>query len=367
MANTLDTTAPTLFHILPSNLPTGLARLAADAEPAGAGHEIEFKSLEARSILNKSVSKRQLSLSWSINPYRGCEFACRYCYARYTHEFLEPAGATEPSDSNAAAEPYRPQSWATAFERRIFLKQHAAWLLEQDLHRVGPNEEIALGTATDPYQPIERRAQITRSLLEVFARKQGHRIGIITKSNLITRDIDLLQQIAAQNTLVIHITITTTDTDLARLLEPRAPRPDLRFQAVAKLREAGLTTGILCSPLLPGLTDTPQALDRMATRAAYARASFFAASPLFLKQCSRPTYLSFVREHFPNLLPLYEEHFRTTDFALQPYRDRMAHLVRETCHRHHLPERSTDAILTRDTGRKPPLPARPPAQQRLFA
>jgi DNA repair photolyase len=366
MAKASDTTAPQLFQILPSNLLTGLARLAAEAEPAGAGHEIEFKSLETRSILNKSISKRQLSLAWSINPYRGCEFACRYCYARYTHEFLEPAGATEPSVSNAEQE-HQPQSWATAFERRIFLKQHAAWLLEQDLRKVPHGEEIALGTATDPYQPIERKAQITRSLLEVFARKQGHRLGIITKSNLITRDIDLLTQIARHNTLVLHITITTTDTDLARILEPRAPRPDLRFQAVTKLREAGLTAGILCSPLLPGITDTAEALDRMATRAAYARASFFAASPLFLKQCSRPTYLSFVREHFPNLLPLYEEHFRTTDFAPQPYRERMATLVREACERHHLPPRSFDALLTRDIGRKPPTAVHQPTQQRLFA
>ena len=366
MANMAATqNSSSLFPIL--HAPTGLARMVAEAEPAGEGHHIEFKTLEARSILNKSVSRRLPSLAWSINPYRGCEFACRYCYARYTHEFLEPAGATEPSVSNAAAASDQPQSWATAFERRIFLKQHAAWLLEQDLHKVGPNEEIALGTATDPYQPVERRAQITRSLLKVFARKRGHRIGIVTKSNLITRDIDLLQQIAATNTLVLHITITTTDTNLARLLEPRAPRPDLRFQAVAKLREAGLTAGILCSPLLPGLTDTAEALDRMATRAAYARASFFAAQPLFLKQCSRPTYLSFVREHFPALLPLYVEHFRTTGFALEPYRNRMATLVRDACRRHHLPERSTDALLTRDTGRKPPLPTRPPAQQRLFA
>jgi DNA repair photolyase len=366
MANLAATqTSSSLFPIL--HAPTGLARMVAESEPAGEGHQIEFKTLEARSILNKSISKRQLSLAWSINPYRGCEFACRYCYARYTHEFLEPAGATEPSDSNAAVEPYRPQSWATAFERRIFLKQHAAWLLEQDLHKVGPDEEIALGTATDPYQPIERKAQITRSLLEVLARKRGHRIGIVTKSNLITRDIDLLARIAAQNTLVLHITITTTGTDLARLLEPRAPRPDLRLQAVAKLREAGLTAGILCSPLLPGITDTAEALDRMAARAAYARASFFAASPLFLKQCSRPTYLSFVREHFPTLLPLYEEHFSISDFAQQPYRERMATLVRETCRRHHLPERSTDAILTRTHGRKPPASAGLLIQQSLFA
>ena len=354
----------TLFPILHQQA-TGLARLAAQAQPAGEGHQIQFKTLEARSILNRSISRRQLSLAWSINPYRGCEFACRYCYARYTHEFLDPT----PIGPEASPGVSEPQTWATAFEHRIYLKQNAAWLLEQDLKHVNPAQEIALGTATDPYQPIERRAQITRSLLQVFARRSGYRLGIVTKSNLILRDIDLLQQVARHNTLVLHLTITTPDTDLARKLEPRAPRPDLRFQAIRALRDAGLTAGILCSPLLPGLTDNAEALDRMAARAAYAHASFFAAQPLFLKSCSRPTYLSFVREHFPALLPLYEEHFRTTDFAQQPYRQRMAALVAAACTRHHLPPRSSDALLTRDVGtmRKPPATASAPQQQRLFA
>ena len=258
----------TLFPILQPS-PTGLARLAAAARPAGSGHDIEFKTLEARTILNKSVSKRQLSLAWSINPYRGCEFACRYCYARYTHQFLEPTPTDTPTPNI--------QPWATAFEKKIFLKQNAAWLLEQDLRKIDPQEEIALGTATDPYQPIERRARITRSLLEVFARRSGHRLGIVTKSTLILRDLDLLTRIAARNTLVLHLTITTADPAFARLIEPRAPRPDLRFHAVRALRQAGLTAGILCSPLLPGLTDTPEALDTMAAHAAASGASFFAA------------------------------------------------------------------------------------------
>jgi DNA repair photolyase len=360
--------APTLFPIL-TNAPTGLARLAAQAQPAGEGHNIEFKTLDSRSILNRSISRRQLSLAWSINPYRGCEFACRYCYARYTHEFLDPAPISPVPNQGATSAPPEPQSWATAFEHRIYLKQNAAWLLEQDLKSVDPAQEIALGTATDPYQPIERRAQITRGLLQVFARRSGYRLGIVTKSNLILRDIDLLQQIAHHNTLVLHLTITTTDTTLARRLEPRAPRPDLRFQAVRALRDAGLTAGILCSPLLPGLTDNAEALDRMAARAARVRASFFAAQPLFLKSCSRPTYLSFVREHFPALLPLYEEHFRITDFAPQPYRQRMAALVAAACTRHHLAPRSSDALLTRDVGalKKPPATVDAPRQQSLFA
>ena len=181
-----------LFPILNQPL-TGIARMAAAAEHADNGHLIEFRTLEVRSILNKSVSKRQLSLAYSINPYRGCEFGCKYCYARYTHEFMAPktvASGGDPADglASATADFRDPVS----FERLIFLKQNAAWLLEQELKKIDPRLEIALGTATDPYQPIERRARITRSLLEVFARKTGYRLGVVTKSRLIERDIDLL-------------------------------------------------------------------------------------------------------------------------------------------------------------------------------
>ena len=347
-----------LFTILPPT-PTGLARMAAEATHVADGHRIEFRALNVRSILNKSTSRRRLSLEWSINPYRGCEFACRYCYARYTHEFLAPAqpqaGAPDFRDPNL-------------FERLIFLKENAAWLLEQELKKIDPAGEIALGTATDPYQPIERTALITRSILEVFARRSGYRLGIVTKSRLIQRDIDLLTEIARRNTLVLHLTITTPDPGLARLLEPRAPRPDLRFAAVRKLREAGLTAGILCSPLLPGITDNAEALDRMAACAAEARASFFAAEPLFLKSCSRPTYLSFVREHFPHLAADYEARFAHRDFADGPYRRQLAALVEKACRTHGLSRRSTDALLTRDVGAaKPPSAVRATAQAALFA
>ena len=247
-----------LFPILPQQ-PTGIARMAAVAEHADDGHLIEFKALDVRSILNKSVSKRLRWLAYSINPYRGCEFGCKYCYARYTHEFMAPKdSALREAEPAAAAIAARRSISATRspFERMIFLKQNAAWLLEQELKKIDPAMEIALGTATDPYQPIERRARITRSLLEVFARKSGYRLGIVTKSRLIERDIDLLQEIARNNTLVVHLTITTPDAKLARLLEPRAPRPDLRFQTVKRLREAGIVAGIFGSPLLPGITDT---------------------------------------------------------------------------------------------------------------
>ncbi len=358
MAKTNTTPTTTLFPILNAPRPTGLARLAAQSTHADDGHLIEFRSLPSRSILNKSVSRRKLSLAYSINPFRGCEFGCKYCYARYTHEFLQPAPITTPP---VGTHNIPQQPWALAFEHEIYLKENAAWLLEQELRRINPADEIAIGTATDPYQPVERRVGITRSILEVFAKHRGYRIGLITKSSLVTRDIDLLQQVAARNTLVLHLTITTTDSALARQLEPRAPRPDLRFAAVRKLRAAGLTAGVLCSPLLPGINDSLPQLEAIATRAAAAGASFLGAHPLFLKSCSRPTWLSFVREHVPHLLDDYNRRFAAADFVDPAYRNRMASTIRRLCRKHHLGERSTDALLTRDAYTPhPPNPSHPP-------
>ena len=189
------------------------------------------------------------------------------------------------------------------FERRIFIKQNAAWLLEQELRQVRAHEEIALGTATDPYQPVERRAKVTQSLLEVLARQQGLRIGVVTKSTLIERDIPLLQRIAERNTLVLHLTITTPNAALARLLEPRAPRPDLRLRTVARLREAGLSTGILCSPLLPGITDTGKALDGMAKRAKEAGRELSAPSHSFSSPAPRRFTWGLFGSIFPRSSP----------------------------------------------------------------
>jgi DNA repair photolyase len=307
----------------------GIARLASQGSAAGEGHLVEFRTLPVRSILNSSVSRRGLWFAKSINPYRGCEFGCKYCYARYTHEFME---MKDPQD----------------FERKIYMKENAAWLLEQELRRLRPGEEVALGTATDPYQPVERRARITRSILEVFAKQSGLRLGIVTKSTLIERDIDLLQRIARRNELVLHITITTSDARLARILEPRAPRPDLRFRTVRRLREAGLRTGTLCSPLMPGITDTPRALDVMARKAKAADASFFAANPLFLKPCSKGTFLAFVHEHFPELEASYAKRYAEDAFVSKAYQRRMSDLVLAVTRKHGLGRRFTDALLTRD-------------------
>src|SRR6266702_3426571 len=219
----------------------GIAKLASEGESVRVGHDVEYFTLEAKSILNRCTAAR-MPFTWTINPYRGCEFACKYCYARYTHEFMEMRDNIE-------------------FERKIYIKQNVGWLLRHDLKKVKPNEEIAIGTATDPYQPAEKRYEMTRSILEEFAQHRGLNISFVTESDLILRDIDILQKIAEHNTVFVNITITTMNVQLARILEPRAPRPDLRMKAVRELNEAGIHAGVICAPVLPGITDTAQSLE----------------------------------------------------------------------------------------------------------
>jgi DNA repair photolyase len=205
---------------------------------------------------------------------------------------------------------------------------------------------------------------VTRGILEVIAEHRGLRLGVVTKSTLIERDIDLLQQISARNDLVLHITITTHDARLARILEPRAPRPDLRFRTVRGLREAGLRTGILCSPLMPGITDDVASLDTMAQKAREADASFFYAQPLFLKPCSKGTFLAFVHEHFPQLDSSYAKRYEVAAFVSRAYQERMSDLVAAVTKKYELGRRFTDALLTQDAAREPE--SRKPLQPSLW-
>jgi DNA repair photolyase len=297
-----------LFEIPPKSPLVGIARLASEGESLREGHEVEYFTLPARSLLNRCTSGRNMPFTWTINPYRGCEFGCRYCYARYTHEFMEMRDGME-------------------FEQKIYVKQHTAELLRRDLKRVKPGESIALGTATDPYQPAERRYQVTRGILEEFARHRGFELGIVTKSNLIIRDIDLLREVSRNNVLSIHITVTTLDADLARILEPRAPRPDLRMDAVRELSQAGITVGLSCSPVLPGITDSPTDLEALVRAAAAAGARHIFAGPLFLKPCSAAIFLPFLEQHFPQLVENYRQRYQDRSFLPPSYGKRIAQLI----------------------------------------
>src|SRR3569832_2995447 len=158
----------------------GIAKLAAEGEQIREGHNVEYFTLAARSILTKCSAGDRMPFTWTINPYRGCEFACKYCYARHTHEFMEMRDGI-------------------SFEQKIFVKQHTAALLRRELKRVKRGDDIAIGTATDPYQPAERRYGMTRAILEEMALHRWLSIGIVSKSQLIERDIDVLQQICKQN------------------------------------------------------------------------------------------------------------------------------------------------------------------------
>ena len=310
--------------------------LAADAAPLDStGCLTEYRPIQTRSMLSKVVTRRNLPFTHAINPYRGCEFACRYCYARYAHEFLERT----PEE----------------FERKIYMKQNGAWLLAQELSRLKPGTEIALGTATDPYQPIERRQKITRSLLEIFAKTSGFSLGIVTKSTLIARDIDLLTEIARRHRLTICHTVTTMNVKLARVLEPRAPRPDLRIRTLARMREAGLRAGVLCSPLMPGITDSRRSIDAVARAAKAADAKFFSSGPLFLKPCSLPTFFQFVAENFPQQLAAYKQRYGSSAWVSVEYRKRVGDLVQSICREHKLGSRYDDASPAASPSVEPPV------------
>ncbi len=292
----------------------GIARLAAEGESLRQGHEVEYFTLPVRSLLNRCTGGR-MPFEWTINPYRGCEFACKYCYARYTHEFMEMRDGVD-------------------FEQKIYVKQHAANLLRQELRRVKPGEQIAIGTATDPYQPAERRFEVTRTILEELARHEGLELGIITKGNLILRDLDLLTQIAQKNRLTANVTITTLNVDLARILEPRAPRPDLRMETVRKLSQAGIRTGVSCSPVIPGITDSMRNLEALVRATAEAGGKHIFANPLFLKPCSAAIFLPFLENEFPQLAADYQQRYKDRAFLPKSYGKRISQLMARLREKH---------------------------------
>jgi DNA repair photolyase len=297
------------FPLLPPPKPKliGIARLASQGQFLREGHKIEYFTLPAKSILNRCTSTR-MPFTWTINPYRGCEFACKYCYARYTHEFMEMRDGLD-------------------FERKIYVKQQAAELLSQELRHVKYGEDIAIGTATDPYQPAERKFEVTRGILEELAKHTDLDLGIVTKSDLVLRDIDLLQEISRKNRLFVNLTVTTLKTDLARILEPRAPRPDLRLDAVHRLVRAGVQAGVICAPVLPGITDGPRDLEALVNATAQVKGKYIFANPLFLKPCSAAVFMPFLEKEFPELAESYRRRYHDKAFLPKAYGSRLSRLM----------------------------------------
>jgi DNA repair photolyase len=293
--------------VKPASELVGIARLAASSPCAESKRGTEYFLLPVKSILNQCNSER-VPFRWTVNPYRGCEFGCRYCYARYTHEYMDLDGGD--------------------FESKIYIKQDAGALAERDLSSEKIwGEHIAIGTATDPYQPAEKEFGTTRAILEKMAEREGLSLSITTKSNQVARDIDLLQRISARSSITIHMTVTTLRARLARMLEPRAPRPDLRLEAVRKLREAGINVGVNAMPILPGLTDREDDLEALVRAARDAGAQWLAANALFLMPSSWKPFIEFLEAKFPKLARRYRDLYRGYGDAPEEYRKRIKAVI----------------------------------------
>jgi DNA repair photolyase len=233
-----------------------------------------------RTIIARNDSP-DLSFDRSINPYRGCEHGCAYCYARPTHAYL---GLSPGLD----------------FESRLYVKENAAALLEKEL--AAPKYRpavIALGANTDAYQPIERQYRVTRSVLEVLART-NHPVGIVTKSNLVTRDLDLLGPMAAKGLAKVYVSVTTLDRDIARRMEPRAPTPERRLEAIEALANAGVPVGVMVAPVIPAVNDGE--LEKILTRAYAAGAREAGYVTLRLPLELRELFREWLAVNFPDKL-----------------------------------------------------------------
>jgi DNA repair photolyase len=230
-----------------------------------------------KSIITRNDSP-DVGFETSVNPYRGCEHGCIYCYARPTHEYLGFSAGLD-------------------FESKIMVKTNAPELLRAELEsaRWQP-QTVVMSGVTDPYQPIERKLRITRGCLEVLA-KFRNPVAIITKNHLVTRDIDVLRQLAKHNAVAVNLSVTSLDPDLQRVLEPRTSSPRGRLEAIRKLRLAGIPTGVMVAPIIPGLTDheMPKILDACAK----AGAQFAGYTIVRLPWAVAPLFEHWLEEHFP--------------------------------------------------------------------
>jgi DNA repair photolyase len=302
--------------------------------------DIRYYETAARRVLNGPETTGMGF--WSVNPYVGCAFGCAYCYARYPHRYMvERTAADAALDDAQRADLAALPPWL-AFERRIFVKRNAPEALARALARgalmnQGPSKEapsIVIGTATDPYQPAERRFRVTRGVLEVLAGHRGLDVVIITKSPLVTRDIDLLSRIAGRSSVAVHVSLITLDRELARRLEPRAPTPEARLRAVARLSAAGVEVGVNVMPVLPGITDQPAALDELVRRVAESGARDVAACALRLRHEARKRYLPFVEEEFPELAERYRATYTRKHHAGDRYRAGLRRYVERLCRKY---------------------------------
>jgi DNA repair photolyase len=262
----------------------------------------DIRELEVRQAINRVTG---MPFRWSLNPYRGCQHACAYCYARATHRFLNLGAGID-------------------FSQILFVKINLPEVLRSELHRPGWRGEcIALGTATDPYQPLEGRYQITRQCLMELERA-GNPVQIITKGTLIQRDVDILGKLASRGLVEVLFSVPTVDRQVARLSEPGTPAPESRLKALATLRAAGIPAGVLLSPLLPGITDDRTHIYEAMWAARAAGALFADGSLVRLAPDVKPVYFQFIETFYPGLLPLYKLWYRDGPNAPPDLRRRTA-------------------------------------------
>jgi DNA repair photolyase len=340
-----------LFDDAPPPKLVGIARLAASSDLLEAKRQVEYLELETRRFIGRGSGR--MSEIYTLNPYRGCEYGCKYCYARYAHEFME---LRDPE----------------LFERKIYAKQFNATAFRAELRRLKSGDTIWIGTATDPYQPAERRFHVTHQMLEAIADERGLEIGLTTKSDLAAHDAELMIRIALCNRIRVHMTITTLDEQLARLIEPRAPRPQLRLAAVRTLSEAGIPVNVLAHPVMPLINDSEASLDAVCAAAAKNGAVSFSAAPLFLKPCSYRVFLPFLEERFPHLVRRYRERYEKSAYLKGHYPEMIAERVQKIRSRHKMMDRPasewpvTDQLELFGSPAKGPAAAPKPVRATLY-
>ena len=268
----------------------------------------EVQEIHCKSLLNR-VDVPNFPFRWTINPYRGCRHACTYCYARPTHEFLGLDSGRE-------------------FEQRVFAKVNAPEVLRQELAKPKwQGEAIAIGTASDPYEPAESQYKLTRRILEVLLEFQNP-VSITTKGVLVRRDVDVLRQLSQVADVQVVFSVGSIDDKTWKLMEPGAPRPLARLEAMQYLVENGVNAGVILAPLLPGISDSSESIHAVVSAAASHRAQFLASNVLFLKPGSKEWFMPMLREAYPRLVPAYEKLYRKT-YAPRDYAQGVGQLVEE--------------------------------------
>ena len=328
MRKSTETEQPALFEA------DDAARSRRGVPLVGEQNDIRYYAASPRSIMNGP--KATGMGYWSINPYVGCALGCAYCYARYAHRYAAERLAVAARLDGGDALPTDALPPWLAFERRIMVKREAPALVRRELGRAATlralkHEYVVIGTATDPYQPAERRFRITRGVLEVLAEQTDIGVSIITKSPLITRDIDLLKRINERSRLSVHVSLITIDRELARCLEPRAPTPEARLRGIARLRQNGISVGVNAMPVLPGITDAPEMIEELVIALKGVDASYVSACALRLQSAARDRYLPFIAATFPELAARYARAYAHSHQVGGKYRKGLRDRFRAVC------------------------------------